>query len=125
MWIPTFRGLVGINYKHQKYKLEQQETEQQLKMDLISSYNELTNSIRQWKQRYLFVAPFAGTLENLNFWRENDFIAAGTETFSVLPIDNPLLGQVYLPSQGAGKVVVGQKSNHKARKLPLHGIWFN
>jgi hypothetical protein len=105
-------------HKLQLLQVEQQGAEQQLKMDLISVYNELTNSIRQWKQRYLFIAPFSGTLENLNFWHENDFIPAGTESFSVLPADNPLLGQVYLPSQGAGKVLVGQKVIIKLENYP-------
>ena len=105
-------------HKLQLLQVEQKESEQQLKMDLITGYNQLTNSIRQWKQRYLFMAPFAGTLENLNFWHENDFISVGTETFSVLPADNPLLGQVYLPSQGAGKVAVGQKVIIKLENYP-------
>jgi multidrug resistance efflux pump len=105
-------------HKLQLLKVEQQQAEQQLRMDVVSGYNELVNSIRQWKQRYLFVAPFAGTLENLNFWHENDFLQAGTETFSVLPADNPLLGQVYLPSQGAGKVEVGQKVIIKLENYP-------
>jgi len=105
-------------HKLQLLKVEQQQAEQQLRMDVISGYNELVNSIRQWKQRYLFVAPFTGTLENLNFWHENDFLQAGTETFSVLPADNPLLGQVFLPSQGAGKVEVGQKVIIKLENYP-------
>jgi len=115
----TFRYQVNdTRHKLQLLQVEQQQTEQQLRMNVITSYNELANSIRQWKQRYLFVAPFSGTLENLNFWHESDFISVGTETFSVLPADNPLLGQVYLPSQGAGKVVVGQKVIIKLDNYP-------
>jgi len=115
----TYQSQINdTHHKLQLLKVEQQQAKQQLKMDLISSYNELTNSIRQWKQRYLFVAPFAGTLENLNFWHDNDFVTAGTEAFSVLPADNQLLGQVYLPSQGAGKVVVGQKVIIKLENYP-------
>ncbi len=115
----TFRYQVNdTRHKLQLLQVEQQQTEQQLRMNVITSYNELANSIRQWKQRYLFVAPFAGTLENLNFWHESDFLQAGTETFSVLPADNPLLGQVYLPSQGAGKVMVGQKVIIKLDNYP-------
>lgn len=102
----------------QLLRIEQQETEQKLKMNLITGYNELTNSIRQWKQRYLFIAPFTGSLEYLNFWREDDFLSAGTETFSVLPADNHLLGQVYLPSSGAGKVKLGQKVIIKLDNYP-------
>ncbi|MBA4408234.1 MAG: HlyD family efflux transporter periplasmic adaptor subunit [Bacteroidota bacterium] len=110
--------LNDTRHKLQLLQVEQQGAEQQLRMDVITGYNELSNSFRQWKQRYLFVAPFAGTLENMNFWHENDFLPAGTETFSVLPADNPLLGQVFLPSQGAGKVVIGQKVIIKLDNYP-------
>jgi len=102
----------------QLLQVEQQDAELQLRMNIVASYNELINSIRQWKQRYLFIAPFSGILENLSFWHENDFIPAGTETFSVLPANNPLLGQVYLPSQGAGKVAIGQKVIIKLDNYP-------
>ena len=94
--------------KLQLLKLEQQETEQKLKMDLYSSYNDLANNILKWKIAYIFQSPFPGKLEYLNFWHENDFIAVGTPLLSVIPSDNPLFGQMYLPSQGVGKVSVGQ-----------------
>ena len=90
-------------------ELERAETEQKLRIDLYSSYNELSNNIKKWRLTYTFCSPFEGKLEYLNFWRENDFITAGTPVLSVIPSDNSLLGQVYLPSQGAGKVVVGQE----------------
>ncbi|MCX6219580.1 MAG: HlyD family efflux transporter periplasmic adaptor subunit [Bacteroidia bacterium] len=95
--------------KLQMLELEQQDAEQKIRMDLYSGYNELINSIKKWRLAYTFSSPFTGKLEYLNFWRENDFVAAGTPVLSVIPTGNPLLGQVYLPSQGAGKVVVGQE----------------
>ena len=105
--------------KLQMLLLEQKETEAKLKMDLISGYNELITGIRKWKLTYCFISPIKGNLEYLNFWRENDFITAGTWVFSVLPSDNPILGQVYLPSQGAGKVVVGQDVIIKLDNYPF------
>ncbi len=95
-------------YKIEMLTLEQKETEQNSKWNFFPAYNELIAGIRKWKLTYTFISPFKGTLEYLNFWRENDFITAGTEVFSVLPSDNPILGQVYLPSQGAGKVEPGR-----------------
>ena len=105
-------------HQMQLLQIEQKEAEQQLRMDLITGYNELNNNIRQWKQRYLFIAPIAGLLEYLNFWRKDDFLSAGIETFSVLPADNHLLGQVYLPSSGAGKVKPRQKVIIKLDNYP-------
>ena len=95
-------------HKLQMLILEKSEAEQKLRIDLITSYNELSAGIRTWKLKYTFSSPIKGTLEYLNFWRENDFVNAGTGVFSILPSDNPILGQVYLPSHGAGKVTVGQ-----------------
>lgn len=89
-------------------KLEKEEADQKIRMDIFSTYNELLAAIRRWKLAYAFISPIDGTLEYLNFWRDNDFISAGTEVFSILPADNPVIGQVYLPSQGAGKVTPGQ-----------------
>lgn len=99
-------------------KLEQVEAEQKHRMDLIAGYNELLAGIMRWKLTYTFSSPFKGTLEYLNFWRENDFVAVGTAVFSVLPADNPILGQVYLPSQGAGKVKTGQEVIIKLNNYP-------
>ena len=105
---------IGIQIEDTKSKLqllelEQTESDQKLRMDLYSSYNELANSIKKWRLAYTFTSPLEGKLEYLNFLRENDFISAGTPLLSVIPMDNPLFGQVYLPSQGAGKVTVGQE----------------
>jgi len=95
-------------HKLQMLSLEKSEVEQKLRIDLLTSYNELSAGIRMWKLKYTFSSPIDGILEYLNFWRENDYVAAGTDLFSVLPGDNPIFGQVYLPAQGAGKVTTGQ-----------------
>jgi len=95
-------------HKLQMLALEKSEVEQKLRIDLLTSYNELSAGIRMWKLKYTFSSPIDGILEYLNFWRENDYVAAGTDLFSVLPGDNPIFGQVYLPAQGAGKVSSGQ-----------------
>jgi len=95
-------------HKLEMLKLEKEEADQKIRMDIFSTYNELLAAIRRWKLAYAFISPIDGTLEYLNFWRDNDFISAGTEVFSILPADNPVIGQVYLPSQGAGKVTPGQ-----------------
>jgi hypothetical protein len=113
---------IQIDDTHHKLELlilEQQETEQKLKMELFSTFNELICNIDKWKLAYTFAAPFKGKLEYFNFWRENDFISAGTPVLSIIPDDNPLLGQIFLPSQGAGKVSVGQEVIIKLDNYPF------
>lgn len=49
-----------------------------------------------------------GKNEYLNFWPKNDFIGADTPVLSVIPYNNQLLSQNYLPSLGASKMAIGQ-----------------
>lgn len=101
-------------------EIDRLEAEQKLRMDLFSGYNELINSIKKWKLTYAIIAPFKGKIEFLNFWHENDFIAPGTPIVSIIPEDDGLLGQVYLPSNGAGKVAVGQDVVIKLDNYPFN-----
>lgn len=92
--------------------------ESHLKIALRSAYNNLGALMKQWKDRYAFVAPFAGQVEFLSFWRENDFIASGTELLSVVPEQSPVVGHLQLPSVGAGKVKTGQEVSIKLNDFP-------
>lgn len=74
--------------------------------------------MKQWKDRYAFVAPFAGRTEFLSFWRENDFVASGVELISVVPEQSPVIGHLQLPSVGAGKVKAGQEVSIKLNDFP-------
>ncbi|TKG94397.1 HlyD family efflux transporter periplasmic adaptor subunit [Puteibacter caeruleilacunae] len=93
----------------QQLEVEQREYEQQLSANLYATYQELKNQMEQWKQKYAFVAPYSGSLEMLNFWKENAFIKAGEEIFAVMPTENPVNAQIIIASHGAGKVVAGQE----------------
>lgn len=97
---------------------EQKEYEQKLEMNLFSTYQKLKNQMNQWKQKYTFTAPYTGKLEMLKFWKENTFVKAGEEVFAILPSKNPVMAQVLIPSQGAGKVSTGQEVIIKLDDFP-------
>ncbi|MEX6686683.1 HlyD family efflux transporter periplasmic adaptor subunit [Danxiaibacter flavus] len=96
------------NSKIQQLNVQQIEKEHNLEIILYNAYYRLVDAIRQWEHKYVFVAPFAGKVEFLNFWKNNDYIEKGTETFSIIPETSALRGQVHLPTSGAGKIKVGQ-----------------
>ena len=50
-------------HKLQMLSLEKNEVEQKLRMDLLTSYNELSAGIEMWKLRYTFSSPIDGILE--------------------------------------------------------------
>lgn len=87
---------------------------------MMTKYNILINQILQWKERYLFIAPTDGTLQYLGFWRNNIHVNASTEIFSISPARNRMIGELLVPSYGAGKVEVNQNVNVKLIDYPYN-----
>jgi multidrug resistance efflux pump len=98
--------------------LEEKELNDKALSELTSAANNLTNMIRLWKEKYLHIASIDGELEYLGFWRENSFVSSGQELFTLIPRENDVVGEVMIPSIGAGKVEVGQAANVKINKFP-------
>ncbi|WP_295121280.1 HlyD family efflux transporter periplasmic adaptor subunit [uncultured Chitinophaga sp.] len=90
----------------------------QLKIASIAAYNELKGSIKTWEQQYVFRAPFDGKVQFLKFWNDKQFIAAGEQVFTIVPVAGTPYGQVILPAQGVGKVKPGQKVMVKLDNYP-------
>ncbi len=108
----------GLENKLGQLKVEQQEKENQMHLELLSSYHDLVDNIKLWEQKYVFKAPFSGRIEFLKFWEDNQFVQAGEEVFSIIPENTNVVGQVLLPSGGAGKVTPGCKVNIKLDNYP-------
>nr|WP_286860518.1 HlyD family efflux transporter periplasmic adaptor subunit [Proteiniphilum sp. UBA5510] len=102
----------------QRILLEETETKEKAYSDFITRKNELSNAVNLWKERYLQYSPVEGELEYLGFWRDNSFVQAGQELFSIIPDKNNILGEVMIPSFGAGKVETGQTANVKINNYP-------
>ena len=102
----------------QRIELEEIEIKERAYAELITRRNELTNAVNLWKERYLLFAPIEGELEYLGFWRDNSFVQAGQELFTVIPYKNDILGEVTIPSFGAGRVEEGQTVNVKLNAFP-------
>lgn len=101
-----------------KVSIEERAYSRELNSMYYRTYNDLLNQLEQWKQKYAFVAPSDGTLEMLNFWKNGDFIQAGSEIFSIVPGQNPVNGHIFLPAYGAGKVTLGQEVIIKLHDFP-------
>lgn len=87
---------------------------------MLAKYNILVNQIRQWKEQYLFISPIDGRLQYQGFWRNNTFINASSEVFSISPVKNRMIGELLIPAGGAGKVKVGQDVNVKLADYPYN-----
>lgn len=106
------------NQQIQQYILEEQESLNRLREELLASKSLLINAIHSWKKQYLQISPIDGQMEYLGFWRNNYFVQGGQELFSILPNQNEIIGEVIVPSYGIGKVKVGQYANIKVNNYP-------
>jgi multidrug resistance efflux pump len=98
--------------------VEQKEKERTLQMDLLAAYQDLSDNIKAWEQKFVFKAPFDGKVEFLKFLTENQFVQSGEEVFGIVPQETNMFGQVLLPSAGAGKVKMGSRVTVKLDNFP-------
>ncbi|WP_316847132.1 HlyD family efflux transporter periplasmic adaptor subunit [Pedobacter psychrodurus] len=96
------------NNSLQQLSIEKEDKFIQLRLELESASSALKDDIKIWEERYLFKSPFKGRLQFLKFWVDNQFLHAGENVFTVVSEDNQSYGQVNLPIQGSGRVMIGQ-----------------
>lgn len=102
----------------QRIILEEMESKEKIWTELTTRKNELINAISMWKEQYLISSPIDGELEYLGFWRTNGFVQSGQELLTVIPNRSNIIGEVEIPSYGAGKVKIGQEANVKLNNYP-------
>lgn len=92
--------------------------EKQLEMDLITSFSELEDYIKNWEQKYVLKSPINGRVQFLKFWRDGQYVQSSESVFTIVPEDSNVLGQMSLPAWGAGKVKVNQEVIIKLDNYP-------
>jgi len=115
----TEQTIDNDNNKLQQLYIQKNDEESQMKLDVLTTYGDLRDAIRLWEQHYVFKAPIAGKVEFAKFWNNNQFVQAGEDVFTVIPTENKIIGQVSLPSGGAGKVKIAQKVIIKLDNYPF------
>ncbi len=110
--------LVEARTRLEQIAIQKRDKERELKVILYNSYYSLIDGIQDWQKKYLMKSPFDGVLEFLYFSKVDDFVQLGQELFSVIPKKNILIGQVFLPDLGSGKVKAGQDVIIKLNNYP-------
>lgn len=105
--------------KIRELEIQRLEKETLLKTAMIAAYNDLLDNIKSWKLKYVLQAPFDGKVQFLKFWSNNQFVQNGEPIFTVIPMFNKIRGEVYVPSNGVGKVEIGQEVIVKLENFPF------
>ena len=80
---------------------------------------QLVIQIEQWKYQYLVETPTDGKITFINYWSNNQQVHSGERLASVIPADSmQIVGRLYIPSAGFGKVEKGQTVNVRLSGYP-------
>jgi hypothetical protein len=102
----------------QQISIQKTEKERDLNVNLTNAYYGLQEAIKEWYKKYVLVSTTEGKLEFLNFLKDDDFVQQGQELFSIVPKEDEIIGQVYLPDLGSGKVKLHQVVIVKLNNYP-------
>jgi HlyD family secretion protein len=99
--------------------IQERETRTSLQLALKQSFDNLNSQISQWEYNYLLKSPIPGQVTFNKFWSVNQNVKAGDIVLTVVPEKSgPIIGKLFLPIAGSGKVKVGQKVNIKFSNYP-------
>lgn len=87
--------------------------------DLTEALQLLSNSLGQWKEKYLISSPTRGKITFTSFWNVNQAIKEGDLFASVIPEDSQkIIARARIPISGSGKVRKDQQVNIKLSGFP-------
>lgn len=86
---------------------------------IINTLQQLVSQIDIWYEKYVFKSHIDGHLTLSNVWAKNQNIREGQKIASIIP-DNEyvIIGKIHIPSNGIGKLKVGQTVNLKLNSFP-------
>ncbi len=86
---------------------------------VIQSFGQLKKSIKDWELRYVLKSDMDGRASFLNFWTENQTVAAGDLVFIIIPSeDSSYIAKIKAPAQNSGKIKAGQTANIRLENFP-------
>lgn len=104
--------------KRQELSVQKPEKQIELRMAVISAFNDLEDNIKSWEQKYIFRSSFSGKVQFLKFYTDHQFITSGEPVFTIVAKEEQALGQVSLPAMGSGKIKIGQEVIVKLDNFP-------
>ena len=115
----TQSGIYEMEQHLATLKIQLDENEKQLQLEVVKAFNLLKNSIDNWKLTYQLVSPINGRVSLDRVWSVNQNVETGTTVMTIVPDDTlQIIGKAYVPTKGAGKVKIGQRVNIKLNNYP-------
>jgi len=110
-----------LQIEQQIYDLERDRQIQhnQYQLNFSNAKEQFFSQLNSWEQTYLLQSPIAGKVSFTKFFQQHQNIGAGEILLTVVPDScSRLIGKIFLPQRGAGKVKIGQAVNLKFEHFP-------
>ncbi len=92
---------------------------QEFRRVMKSKLDNLRAEMAAWEKRYLLRSPVKGRISLSKFWDVNQNIHTGDVIATVIPEgETKIIGKIFMPVSGAGKVKNGQRVNIKIDNYP-------
>jgi len=92
-----------------------------LRLQIIETIANAQSEVADWELQYIVKAPIAGTVSMPPHIVVQERIKAGEELLTIVPeVNDDIIGKLYIPLQGAGKVKPQQQVNIKLHDYPHH-----
>ncbi|MBE6312383.1 MAG: HlyD family efflux transporter periplasmic adaptor subunit [Bacteroidales bacterium] len=101
--------------------LRKQEDEDYRKAELSIdvAYKTFLSQLDLWKKKYLLVSPIQGRVTFSRYWSKNQAVQVNEVVATIIPQSSTdIIGKLYIPSDGMGKVKEGQRVNIKVDNFP-------
>lgn len=92
----------------QKELLELDNTIQERKANFLQSLQTLSNSLENWKLKYILTAPVSGSISFSAPWQEQQYLTSGIELMTVEPLSSTFQGIIKVAQANVGKIKEGQ-----------------
>ena len=106
--------VADLEREWQRFATQHTQEGEQLLTNLITRVSNLKSAISKWEELYLLTAPRAGTVSFTDFWSEQQSVQTGQTVMSIVPalsekqVETMVIGQLRVPVQSSGKLLVGQ-----------------
>lgn len=104
--------LVELSIQQENEIAEYERTLGQLRQQILAQ-------IAQWKEQYTIIAPTDGQVSLHSYWSKGQHVSVGDILVSTVPLGKTeIIGRMQVPSEGFGKVRIGQPVNVKLNGFP-------
>jgi multidrug resistance efflux pump len=112
-------SLIELNKNSKTTKINESKENINLERNKIQAFYQLKKAIKDWEMNYVLRSSVSGKVTFLQVWAENQFVNAGDNVFSIVPINkSDFIGKLKAPNLNAGKIQVGQNVNIRLANFP-------